>query len=256
MSSAADVKLVTLTEKNLDQIQMFCGHSPTYRQGYTAKREWARLRLREGLRYTILQVHGWNAGLIEYLPAEQSWRGVNAPGYLLIHCFWVIGQNRRHGYGRVLLQACLENAQGTNGVAVVVSKTHWLPTPKLFLKNGFELADKAAPSFELLVKRLNPQAPLPRFKKNSTAMPDGLVLYTSAQCPYFQNAVPVAEQVGVQLGLPVHIVRMEDARAAQASPCLYGTLGYFYNGKLLSYCPLGSEKLMELIRLETAGQTH
>jgi len=252
----AEVKLVTLTEENLERMQMFCGHSPTYRQGYRAKVAWTRERLKEGLRYTILQVHGHNAGMIEYLPAEQSWRGVEAPGYLLIHCFWVIGRNRKHGYGRRLLEACLEEARGTNGVAVVVSKTHWLPTPKLFLKNGFELAERASPSFDLLAKRLNPEAPLPRFKKNSTHIPDGLVLYHSDQCPYFQNAIPIVEKVGQQLDIPIHIVRVENALAAQNSPCPYGTLGYYYNGELLSYCPLGTEKLLALIGPRRAGELH
>ena len=142
-----DVKIITVTEADLGKIQMFCGHSPTYRRGYDAKLEWLQARLQEGMRYTLLQVNGHNAGLIEYIPGEFAWRGVEAEGYLFIHCFWVIGRNRGHGYGRQLLETCLDDARGTNGVAVMVSKTHWLPTPKLFLKNGFELADQAAAVF-------------------------------------------------------------------------------------------------------------
>jgi len=129
----SEVAMITLTESDLGKEQMFCGHSPTYRRGYDAKREWLRARLSEGMRYTLLRVNGYNAGLIEYLPGEYAWRGVDAKGYLFIHCFWVKGQNRRHGYGRMLLDACLKDAADTNGVAVVVSKAHWLPTPKVFL---------------------------------------------------------------------------------------------------------------------------
>ncbi|MEW6093264.1 MAG: GNAT family N-acetyltransferase [Chloroflexota bacterium] len=162
-----DIKLTTLTESDLGKVQMFCGHSPTYKRGYEAKTEWLRARLREGMRYTLLTVRGRNAGLMEYVPGEYAWRGVEAAGYLFIHCFWVIGRNRGHGYGRQLLEACLDDARGTNGVALVVSKAHWLPTPKLFLKNGFELADHADPSFDLLVRRIQPDAPLPRFKRNT-----------------------------------------------------------------------------------------
>lgn len=248
-----DVNLVTLTESNLGETQMLCGHSPTYRRGYDAKVEWMQARLREGMRYTLLQVNGHNAAMVESVPGEYAWRGAEAKGYLFIHCFWVIGQNRGHGYGRQLLEACLEDARGTNGVAVVVSKMHWLPTPKLFLKNGFELADHAEPSFDLLVKRFNPDAPLPRFKRNTSKIPPGLTLYHSDQCPYTQNVPNIVTQVGEQLNIPVNIVRVDSAKAAQASPCLYGTLGYFFNGELLTYHPTGAEKLLELLKPKLAA---
>lgn len=251
----AEVRLVTLTEENLGKLQMFCGHSPSYRQGYDAKIKWMRTRIREGMHYTLLQVRGRNAGMIEYIPGEYAWRGVEAQGYLFIHCFWVIGQYRKHGYGRQLLQACLEDAKGTNGVAVVVSKNHWLPTPKIFLKSGFELADRAVPSFDLLVKRLKPEVPLPRFKRARVNLPPGLTLYHSDQCPYTQNVASTAAQVGEQLKVPVNIIHMDSPQAAQESPCLYGTLGYFYGGKLLTYHPAGMKKLLELLEPKPAGRT-
>lgn len=243
-----NIKLTTLTESDLGKVQMFCGHSPTYRRGYDAKMEWVRDRIREGMRYTLLTVRGHNAGMVEYVPGEYAWRGVEAAGYLFIHCFWVIGQNRGHGYGRQMLNAVLEDAKGTNGVAVVVSKTHWLPTPKLFLKNGFELADHAGPSFDLLVKRFKPDATLPRFKRNASKIPPGLTLFHSDQCPYTQNVPDVVRKVGEELNIPVHTVRVDSAAAAQESPCVYGTLGYFFNGELLAYRPVGTEKLLELMK--------
>jgi GNAT superfamily N-acetyltransferase len=252
METSAEVKLVTLTEADLGKVQMFCGHSPTYRRGYNAKLEWMHQRIKEGMRYTLLQVNGYNAAMIETVPAEFAWRGVEAPGYWFIHCFWVVGRNRKHGYGRRLLEACLEDARGSRGVAVMVSKTHWLPTPKIFLKNGFELADHADPSFDLLVRRFDPQAPLPRFKKTASP-PPGLTLYHSDQCPYFQNLASIVEQVGEQLKLPVKLLKLDSPQAAQASPCPYGALGYFYNGELLTYAPVGTKRLVEMIEKKQAA---
>jgi len=248
-----DLQIITLTEADLGKVQMFCGHSPTYRRGYDAKIEWLRERLHEGMRYTLLQVRGRNAGMIEYIPGECVWRGVEAKGYLFIHCFWVVGQNRKHSYGRQLLQACLEDARSTNGVAVMVSKTHWLPTPKIFLKNGFELADHADPSFDLLVRRFKPDAPLPRFRRSAQKPPLGLTLYHSDQCPYTQNVPDIVAKVGEQLKIPVNIIHLDSARAAQESPCLYGTLSYFFNGELLTYRPTGTQKLLELLKPKLAG---
>jgi GNAT superfamily N-acetyltransferase len=249
----SDLKLITLTASDLGKVQMLCGHSPTYRRGYVAKMEWMQARLQEGMRYTLLQVGGRNAGMIEYIPGEYAWRAVEAAGYLFIHCLWVVGRNRGHGYGRLLLQACLADAAGEKGVAVVVSKTHWLPTPKIFLKNGFELADHADPSFDLLVKRFEPGAPLPRFRRGTQVIPSGLTLYHSNQCPYTQNAAAVMTQVGDQLKIPVNIIHMETASAAQESPCRYGTLGWFLNGELLTYRPQGTQKLLELLGPKLAG---
>ncbi len=249
----SEIQIITLTESDLGKVQMFCGHSPSYRRGYDAKSEWLRARLREGMRYTLLRVNGRNAGMIEYIPGEYAWRGVEAKGYLFIHCFWVVGKNRGHGYGRQLLETCLADARGTNGVAVAVSKTHWLPTPKLFLKNGFELAEQAAPSFDLLVKRFNPDAPPPRFKQTAPKLPSGLTLYHSDQCPYTQNVPDIMAKVGEQLKIPVNIVHVDSARAAQESPCPYGTLAYFYNGELLTYRPTGTEKLLEMLKPRLAG---
>jgi GNAT superfamily N-acetyltransferase len=243
----SNVQIISLTENDLGTQQLFCGHSPTYRRGYNTKMEWLRDRLQEGMRYMLLMVNGRNAGMVEYMPGEAAWRGIDAKGYLVIHCFWVIGQNRGHGYGRKLLETCLEDAKGTNGVVVMVSKTHWLPTPKLFLKNGFQLADQSAPSFDLLVKRINPEVPLPRIKRSKQIVPTGLTLYHSDQCPYTQNVPEIVAQVGGQLKIPVNIIHVDSAKTAQELPSPYGTLAYFYNTELLTYHPTGMKKLLELL---------
>jgi len=245
------IELITLTEADLGRVQMFCGHSPTYRRGYDAKMEWLRDRLREGMRYNLLTVDGHNAGMTETVPGEFAWRGVEAKGYLFIHCFWVIGRNRGHGYGRQLLEACNQDAAGMDGVAVMSSRTHWLPTRKIFLKNGFEVADEMHP-FELLVKRFNPQAALPRFKRSAGTIPLGLVLYKSDQCPYTQNVADIVEKVGGQLKIRVNIIHVGNAREAQEMPSPHGTLGYFYNGEPIEYRPTGTEKLLEILKPKLA----
>ena len=249
----SDLEIISLIESNLGKVQMFCGHSPTYKRGYDAKMEWMQARLREGMCYRLLRVNGRNVGMVEYIPGEYAWRGVEAKGYLFIHCFWVIGKNRGHGFGQQLLETCLKDARGTNGVAVMVSKTHWLPTPKFFLKNGFDLADQATPSFDLLVKRFNPEAPLPRIKQQAQNIPTGLTLYHSDQCPYTQNTPDIVAKVGDQLKISANIIHVDSAKAAQESPSPYGTLTYYYNGKLLTYRPTGTVKLLELLTPELAG---
>ena len=54
-----------------------------------------------------------------------------------------------------MVEECLRDARKENmhGVAVVTRKGVWMASKGLFLKNGFELVDKAPPDFELLIKR-------------------------------------------------------------------------------------------------------
>jgi len=252
-------EIVTLTEENLREHRAFCGLSGRYLEGHAKKIEWLKVRWKEGLRYKLYKVDGKNAGFIEYIPGEYAWRGVDAKGYLFIHCFWVLGKQKRHGYGRQLLEACLRDARAYHGVAVVASKTHWLPVPKIFLKNGFELADQAPPSFDLLVKRFTPDAPMPRFNRNwqkDHEFSKGLTFFKSDQCPYMNVMDDSILQIGEELNVTVNIVRVETAREAQNSPCVYGVMGLFYNGELLTYHPLGKEKIMELLEHKIIAQTN
>ena len=116
----------------------------------------------EGLCIKLLhETGGRTVGFIETIPGEYAWRVVNAAGYTVIHCLWVVGQGKGKGYGTRLLQACLADAraEGRPGVAMVASDGVWLAGKQIFLKNGFEQVDvcacvvppKAAPTFRLLV---------------------------------------------------------------------------------------------------------
>lgn len=80
-----------------------------------------------------------------------------------------------------------------------------------------------------------------------------MTLYHSNQCPYTQNVSDIVAKVGEQLKIPVNLVHVNSAKAAQESPCLYGTLAYFYNGELLTYRPAGTKKLLELLEPKLAG---
>ncbi len=76
---------------------------------------------------------------------------------MVIHCiFNIYRKHQRKGYGSLLVQECLKDAQKEKmyGVAVVTRKDTWMVGKELFLKNGFEVVDTAPPDFELLVKNL------------------------------------------------------------------------------------------------------
>jgi ribosomal protein S18 acetylase RimI-like enzyme len=247
------IEIVTLDASDLGQFRHFCGRSPKYAQAYENKRSWLQARFAEGMRYKLLRANGRTVGFLEYLPGECAWRGVAAEGYLFIHCFWVLGKNKGRGYGTRLLDDCLKDAQehGFAGVAVLTSFEHWLPNKRIFVKQGFEQVDAAPPAFELFVKRWDPIAPLPKLMRgwrDAATLPNGLTMFASDQCPYIFFTERTVQAVADQLNVPVAIVRVETARQAQQSPCPYGVMGIFYDGRLLSYRPIGAEELIKSIQ--------
>ena len=234
--------IIDVTSANVDQTGFFCYMSKRKEPGYKQKREWLEERFAEGMKLKILHEHGArDRAFIEYIPGEYAWRAIHAPGYLVIHCLWVVGQGKGKGYGTRLLKECLADAkaQGKRGVVMVSSDGNWLAGKKLFLKNGFVEIDQAPPAFQLLVHRFG-ESPLPAFpkdwEKRQAAFGCGLSVVRTTQCPYNENAAKALMESASAKGIPARVVELQSAREVQKSaPCAYGTFAIVYDGKLFSY---------------------
>ena len=135
----------------------FCGFKDAKHEGYKRKTDWLKRRFAEGLKFKVLQVDGVDAGMIEYIPGEQTWRPVDARGYMVIHCLMIAKKKYKgQGYGLLLIEDCVADTKraGMAGVAVVASRGTWMVGPEVFLRRGFACVDTAPPSFELLAKKL------------------------------------------------------------------------------------------------------
>jgi GNAT superfamily N-acetyltransferase len=247
-------QIITVDASNVDQEGFFCYMSKPKSAGYHRKRMWLEARFAEGLKIKILhETGGRNVGFIEYLPGEYAWRAVQAPGYLVVHCLWVVGKGKGKGYGTRLLEECLADArsQGKLGVAMVTSARPWLAGKELLLRNGFESIDSAPPTFELLVKPFD-GAPLPTFPQDWEARQarfgPGLTVVRTDQCPYLEDAVNAVLEAGAERGIPARAVELASSQAVQAdSPSAYGVFGILLDGKLLSYHYLLKKDLLELL---------
>lgn len=157
------LEVVDIGPQEMEEAALFCvyDNQGKFADGVQWKAAWAQARYAEGLRIKLLRVDGVKAGFIEYLPGEVAWRPLEAEGYIFIHCIWVRGRYKGHGYGSLLLQECLREAEGTKGVATVTSKRGWIADKPFFLHHGFEIVDQAPPS-ELVAERFQ-DAPPPRF---------------------------------------------------------------------------------------------
>jgi len=235
-------KIIDVNATNLDEYDLFCCKSKKKTEAYQNKVKWIKERFKEGLRLKLLMIREpkrfTSRGFIEYIPGEYTWRGIDAKGYLMIHCIWVVGRNKNKGYGTKLLEYCLNDAQGMNGVAVVTTKRTWLPKDKLFIKHGFEKVDSFA-SFDLYVKRFSETAPLPKFIRASPEQlkpyESGIIIFDSDQCPYTKDFVNMIIDVAEEKNIPVHIESLSNCLDARMGISPYGTFCVLYNGKPLTY---------------------
>lgn len=250
----AEFNIITVDSTNVEKYGFFCVKDKKH-PGYIAKLSWLQKRFEEGMRIKmILTNEGKQAGFLEYIPGEYTWRIINAPDYFVIHCIWV--NSKKFPYKNMtstLLQECAKDAEtsGKKGVAVVTSDGSWIAGKEVYLKNGFVQVDEAEPHFQLLVK-LFKKSPLPSFPKNWDERLNsyrGLQLIYTNQCPYIGKAVeelpPVAKKHGIRLKL-VELTNAAEAREKMPSP--YGMINLVHNGQLLSDHPISATRFKNILQ--------
>jgi hypothetical protein len=247
------MRIIDVTADNVEETGFFCLMSRMKSAGYQRKLRWLRARFEEGLRIKMLDLSQGGRGFIEYIPGEYAWRPVEASGYLFIHCLWVVGKSKGQGYAKRLLRECLADANscGAQGVAMVSSEGNWLIGKKLFQSNGFASVDQAPPGYELLVRDFGP-APPPLFPsdwdRRAASFGDGLTVVRTDQCPYLDDAVNTALEVGRDRGLKVQAVELTSAREVrERAPSPYGVFSIVVDGEVLSHYYQPKKKLIELL---------
>jgi ribosomal protein S18 acetylase RimI-like enzyme len=251
--SQSSFKIINVTPRTVNKYDLFCYKSKKKEPGYQRKLEWFKKRFKEGLRLKLLLVRekkGFTSrGFIEYVPGEFNWRSIKAKDYMVIHCLWVVGRNKGKGYGTRLINECLKDAQGMNGVAVVTSEKTWLPGKSIYIKNGFRKVDTAFSDFELFVKRFNENIPFPKFKTHKSTRiynSTGFIIYKSDQCPYTYASMKEIAEHAEENSISISIKNITNSKEAQAIPHPYGTYCILLNGEILSYRPVGKRFLLEL----------
>ena len=237
-----DLRVIEVSLPQLGQLPC-CGIKNTEHEGHRCKRAWLEEQLAAGLRARILLTEDKRqCGYIEYLPGEQAWRGVDAPGYMFIHCIWTFYRRYKHkGNATRLVQACVDDARKAKmlGVAVIARKKPWLASSDLFLKCGFEVVGTAPPDYELLVKKFRKAAPNPKFlpigPDRLKEYGSGLTIIRADQCPHgVKFAREIAEIAKSEFKLqPRHVV-LRSSREAQNAPTPYSVFSIIFNGTVLS----------------------
>ena len=253
----AGVEIIDTSGDNILEYGV-CGYKNIETAGYPEKIEWLKKRFQEGLKIKTLYSHeDGTQGMIEYLPGEYCWRPVEARGYMFIHCVFS-GFKRAYkgkGYGSLLLGECLKEAknEGTHGVAVVTRKGAFMAGKELFSKHAFQVVDRAPPDFDLLVKKFDKTAPLPKFRgdweKRLRRYGTGLTIIRADQCPYsVKNVKEICQTCEQTFGIKPNVIDLKNHQQAQNnSPCAFGTFCIVYNGKVIADHPISNTRFTNIM---------
>jgi GNAT superfamily N-acetyltransferase len=245
--------------ENIDQIGLYCSRSKHKEPGYQNKLRWIKDRFQECLEYYVLLVDEGRKnlayrGMIEYMPAELCWRGIDAPGYMAIHCLWVIGRHKGKGYGSMLLQRCVNSAKSNGKFGVVgmtIKKGGWLPKKNIYLKNGFTETDELN-DFQLYTLKFKEEYPDPMFHSLKTQeaakYSNGFNILSSNQCPYIPGTIKSLENIAEVLGESVNIIEMKSYHEAQLGGLHpYGTFHIIKDGEYVSHLPGGMRDIKKAL---------
>jgi L-amino acid N-acyltransferase YncA len=252
--TTTDYSIVAVDAGNVEKKGFFCLKNKKH-PGYIAKRAWLKERFAEGMRIKLIVTkEGKHAGFLEYIPGEFTWRAVNAPGYLVIHCIWVNSKKFPYkGMAEALLKDCVEDAEknAKGGVAVVTSDGPWMASKGVFIKNGFEQVDEAPPHYQLLVQRIT-DAPIPSFPQNwegRLVQSNDLQLIYTDQCPYIGKAIAEMPLVAERHGIKLHLIEINDAaKARERMPSPYGVFSLLHQGNLLADHPISATRFKNILQ--------
>ncbi len=252
------MEIITVNSSNIHSEHVCCAISEKKGEACVASRKaWIKSQLCDGLVFKKLNVNG--KVFIEYLPAENAWCPIDAPGYLFVKCFWVSGQYKGKGYADQLLEECIKDAKagGKNGLVILSSakKMPFLSDPKYLKYKGFLTADTASPYFELLYLPLSDHAPKPVFKdccRQGIIEDKGFVLYYSDQCTYPDKYANLIANIAKENGERLQLIKLLTREQAKAAPSPFTIYSLFYNGKFITHEIQSESKFLKLLKGQNA----
>jgi predicted GNAT family acetyltransferase len=248
------MEIIQVDRSNIEREHVCCANSDKRGDSCLANRKaWMKSQFDTGLTFKKLNVNG--KVFIEYMPAENAWCPIEAPGFLFIKCFWVSGQFKGKGYANALLEACIADAKSQNKQGLVIlsspKKLPFLSDPKYLKYKGFLVCDKAKPHFELLYLPFTETASKPSFKpccKEGSIEASGYVLYYSDQCPYAEKYSMLVAQAAKEQGKEVKLIKFSSSEEARNAPSPFTTYSLFHNRAFVTNEILSVPKFIKLLK--------
>ncbi len=244
-------RLADVTADNIgEHPQAICFINPKH-EHFRHKLDWLQQQFSCGLKIKLFYPAGAKraAGYIEYVPGEQSWRAVQAKGYMFIHCLWTTGKPLQHqGLGSALIRAVEAEAKGMLGVCVLTSDQAFMARQDVFIKHGYRLVD-ASGSEQLLVKQFK-AGPLPALHRPRPPKNRGLSIFYSKQCPWVARFVEEVRPILAKMNLAATVTELKTAAQAQDAPCVYGVFSLLYDGRVLADRYISTTRFLNILKKE------
>lgn len=252
------MEFINVTKDNIESEHICCAISNNKDPQVVSKKAWMSMRFEEGLQFVKADVRG--KCFIQYVPAENAWVPIHADGYMYIDCFWISGQLKGHGYADQLLEICINDAKNKNSKGLVIlssaKKMPFLSDPKYLQYKGFELADQAAPYFELFYLPFDKNNSIPKFQEH-VKVPhieeNGYVLYYSDACPFTAKYVSIIEDIAKEKSIEFKKIKITTTKQAQEAPTPFTMYSLFYNGKFITNEILSDKKFEKIIESNKQG---
>ncbi len=243
-----------VTPENVQRETLFCVKDIT-NPAFESKRKWFEKRHGEGLKLKILKNgNDQMIGFVEYTPAENAWRPVDAENYMFIHCMYVYSKkDRNRGYGTMLIREAEQEAINKNrsGVCVMTSKGSWIADKGVFEKNGFKQVDQRG-RFELLSKKWEATALDPKLLDWTVQQKkyQGWHLLYADQCPWHEKSVEALLHTAMDFDIHLKVTKIETAKEAKNAPSGYGVFNLLHNGKLLEDHYISATRFRNILKRE------
>ena len=244
-------KFINLTLDNIENEHICCIiRSKSKHEGIESKKKWLKDRLKEG--HVFRKLDEKATVFIEYAPLEKAWVPIDGNNYYYIYCLWTLGNYRNKGYGKELLEYCINDAKEKNksGICFLgsVKQKAWLTNQDFMKKYGFKVADKTQNGYELFA--LSFDNTYPKFCNNAkNGKIDGkdLTIYYSDQCPYIYQAILNIKNYCSNNKIPLNLIKVDSLDKAKKLPCVFNNWALFYNGKFITVNLLDVKSLSKII---------
>ncbi len=251
-----DAEFINLTPENLCDEHVCCIIRKNAHSGIDAKKKWLSERLKEGHIFRKLNVNA--CVFIEYAPLEKAWVPIEGDNFYYIYCLWIQGAPKGCGYGRSLMEYCINDAKknGKSGVCILGAKKqkNWLSDQNFAKKFGFETADETNDGYELLTLSFDGSKPRfsPSVKQKTSGKP--LVVYYDYQCPYIYQRIEKLKTFCAEKDIDAKFILVNSLETAKNLPCVFNNFAVFFNGEFVTVNQIDGATAEKIIKKHSTSK--